>query len=360
MAILNFKPVLNAILVGSVLLSCNFAEASLVTNKFPMLTYAEQNVPTYDKPGGGQKGFISPGVALVYIKQIRQDGWAYGSYPLANGKRIYRWFQMRELQGYLDYKNTDMTVESDQIVFRTSAGNSRLGSLKKNDKVIVIAERGDSKKIIYRVGGGNEYKMGWLTVNSAVSDNGGGGDNSDNENGGNDDSNWKKLLKDGKVIVKGDLIITGNNSTVNQNKTGDNSQIYANDGEVNEYNVRSKGDTVIGTMNKDSHDDNSINIDNSQNDNSVTDNSINNSEIDNSVNKGAKINSENKTNSNNTTNSGNKNVANNGEPIKKEQMKEEQKLKIEMIPNPNVDKVLKNKNESNANKTDANAESKKK
>ena len=331
------KNIMGVMVTGSMLLCCNFTEASLVTNKFPMLTYAEQNVPTYDKPGGDRKGFISPGVALVYIKQIRPDGWAYGSYPIAGGKRIYRWFQMRELQGYLDYKNTDMTVESDQVVFRTSAGNSRLGSLKKNDKVIVIAERGDSKKIIYRVGGGNEYKMGWLTVNSAVNDS--DGDNGDDEKRNGDETNNNNRPQ---VVINGPV------------------NIYKNNGDVTNYDIESQGDVVIGNMKKDSHDNNSINVDNSINDNSITDNSINNSEIDNSVNKGAKINSENTTNSNNTTNSGNTSVVSNGEPIKKEEIKEEQKLKIELIPNPNIDKVLKNKDESNANKTEANAESKKK
>ncbi len=166
MILLNRQRILSAILIWSLVLFCGFAEASLVTNLFPLLTYAEQTVPTYDKPGGGQKGFISPEIALVYIKQINPDGWAYGSYPIAGGKRIYRWFQMRELQGYLNFKNYELTVTSDQIVFRTSAGNSRLGSLKKNDKVTVIAERGDSKKIIYKVGGGNEYKMGWINNNN--------------------------------------------------------------------------------------------------------------------------------------------------------------------------------------------------
>ena len=326
----NLKKIMGLICVGGVLLSCNFAEASLVTNKFPMLTYAEQNVPTYDKPGGGQKGFISPGVALVYIKQINPDGWAYGSYPIADGKRIYRWFRMNELQGYLNFKNYEMTVESNQIVFRTSAGNSRLGSLKKNDRVTVIAERGDSKKIVYRVGGGNEYKMGWLTPASAMPDN-------DNENKNGDDNNGNHP----QVIINGPV------------------NIYKNKGDVNNYDINANGDVVVGTMNKDSHDNNSINIDNSQNDNRVYDQSIHDSEIDNSVNKGAKIDSENTENSHNTTNSGNKNIDNNGEQIKKEQVKEEQvknedKLKIEIMHNPGIDKVLKNQNTSNENKTGSN------
>ena len=327
---LKLTPLLGVLLTGGILFSSGLAEASLVTNKFPLLTYAEQNVSTYDKPGGDRKGFISPGVALVYIKQIRPDGWAYGSYPIAGGKRIYRWFQMRELQGYLNFKNYEMAIEVDQEAFRTSAGNSKLGNLNKNDKVTVIAERGDYFKVIYKVGGGNEYKMGWIAkhVESPESE-----PTSGSTQGPDDPDN----PDNGKTVYN-----------------------YYNYGTVNNYDIKSKGDTVIGTQNKDSHDNNSTNIDNSQNDNSITDNSINNSEIDSSVNKGAKINSENTTNSNNTKNSSNKNVVSNSEAIKKEQIKEEQKLKIQIIPKPGIDKVLKNKNESNDKKTEATAESKKK
>ena len=64
----------------------NFSSAQIVTDKVPMLTYAEQTVKTYDNPGGKQIGFISPHVSLVMIKEIRNDGWAYGSYPIASGK----------------------------------------------------------------------------------------------------------------------------------------------------------------------------------------------------------------------------------------------------------------------------------
>ena len=81
----------------------------------------------------------------------------------------------------------------------------------------------------------------------------------------------------------------------------------------NNYNIRASGDVVIGTMNKDSHNDNSVNTNNSKNDNRVYDKSINNSEIDSSKNKGATINSHNTKDSHNTTNSHNNvNVTKNG------------------------------------------------
>ena len=335
----DLKIVMRLICVGGVLLSCNFAEASLVTDKFPMLTYAEQNVPTYDKPGGGQKGFISPGVALVYIRQIRPDGWAYGSYPIANGKRIYRWFRMNELQGYLNFKNYEMAVESDLIVFRTSAGNSRLGSLKKNDKVIVIAERGDSKKIIYKVGGGNEFKMGWLTPGSSNSDTG-----SDNGNGDNEESNWNELLKSGKVTinVEGDLIVTGDNSTVKQNKIeGDSNQINNNegDGDLTSTNITAGGHVAAG------------------NGATVNENSNN----DESVNKNATINSNNTTDSNNTSDSGNTNIATDTAQIKNERVREDKISEDKQIVEPKlsgelpgINNQLGNQNSADENSTKPN------
>ena len=89
------------------------------------------------------------------------------------------------------------------------------------------------------------------------------------------------------------------NSQVGNNKTEINNE------NSNNYNISAAGDVVIGTMHKDSHNDNSVNINNSKNDNRVYDSSINNSEIDNSKNKGATIDSHNTKNSHNTTGSNN-------------------------------------------------------
>ena len=91
-----------------------------------------------------------------------------------------------------------------------------------------------------------------------------------------------------------------------------NNKTEINNENSNNYNISAAGDVVIGTMHKDSHNDNSVNINNSKNDNRVYDSSINNSEIDNSTNKGATINSHNTTNSHNTKNSNNISVSKNG------------------------------------------------
>lgn len=91
-----------------------------------------------------------------------------------------------------------------------------------------------------------------------------------------------------------------------------NNKTEINNDNSNNYNISAAGDVVIGTMHKDSHNDNSVNINNSKNDNRVYDSSINNSEIDNSTNKGATVNSHNTTNSHNTKNSNNISVTKNG------------------------------------------------
>jgi len=144
----------------------NFTSAQIVTDKVPMLTYAEQTVKTYDNPGGKQIGFISPHVSLVMIKEIRNDGWAYGSYPIASGKRVNRWFRMRDLQGFENFSNYTTSFEINRTVYRTTSEQSRkTGSISANQEVLVVGEAGNQLKIIYKVGGGGtEYKMGWVDV----------------------------------------------------------------------------------------------------------------------------------------------------------------------------------------------------
>ncbi|MBQ7479443.1 MAG: hypothetical protein IJT01_11220, partial [Selenomonadaceae bacterium] len=124
-----WKKLLCAGLLGSALFLGANAEARVVTDRVPMLTYADHTVPTYKEPNGKQVGFISPNVCLVMIRQIRPDGWAYGSYPIASGKRVYRWFEMRELQGFQDFQNYSLTIKGDKTVYRTSAQAAKTGHL---------------------------------------------------------------------------------------------------------------------------------------------------------------------------------------------------------------------------------------
>lgn len=147
---------------GGTLLFGGGSEAAVVTDKAPILTYADHTVPTYDKPGGKRIGFITANMSLVQVKSVRSDGWAYGSYSIAGGKRVNRWFEMKELQGYATFQNYTLTIDADRVVYRTSAAASRLGSVLVNAKVTVLGEEGNYLKIIYRVNGGSEWRMGWI------------------------------------------------------------------------------------------------------------------------------------------------------------------------------------------------------
>ena len=158
----TLKKLLCAALTGGIMFCGSMASAAVVTDKAPILTYADHTVPTYDKPGGKRVGFISPNVSLVQVKSIRSDGWAYGSYAIADGKRVTRWFEMRELQGYADFQNYTLTIDADRTVYRTSQAAAKLGSVLLNAKATVIGEEGNYLKIIYRVNGGSEWKMGWI------------------------------------------------------------------------------------------------------------------------------------------------------------------------------------------------------
>ena len=164
-------------LIGSAcLINSAYADAAIVSDKLPLLTYADHIVYTYDKPNGKKIGSITPSKSLVMIKKIHSDGWAYGSYKMATqNKRINHWFKMSDLQGYVDFKNYEATAYQDFIATRTRTGSYKLGHIAKNDKVIVIAERGDSKKVIF-TDEGNRYRMGWipnyvLAENAATSNN---------------------------------------------------------------------------------------------------------------------------------------------------------------------------------------------
>ena len=178
-------------LTGSIcFINFMFAEATIVNDKLPLLTYADHIVYTYDRPNGSKKGNIAPSTSLVMIKKIMSDGWAYGSYKIANkNTRINGWFKMSDLQGYMDFKNYEATAYQDFVATRTRTGSYKLGRIAKNDKVTVIAEKGDSKKVIFK-DEGNRYRMGWIP--SYILDQ----ENSLNLNGNNDFSNDEFVAPD--------------------------------------------------------------------------------------------------------------------------------------------------------------------
>ena len=137
-------------------------DAKIVTDKLPLLTYAEVPIAVYDNPNGKRKGTIAAGSSLVLVKVIRPDGWAYGSYKVANQKkRPYRWFKMEELQGYADFENYIDRAISDQDAYRTRTSGSLVGKIAGDEDLIVVAKRGDKIKVIFKADG-NFYRMGWV------------------------------------------------------------------------------------------------------------------------------------------------------------------------------------------------------
>lgn len=156
------QKIFGAVIAATVLFTSATADAKIVADKLPLLTYAETPVAVYDTPNGKRTGTITAGNSLVLVKIIRPDGWAYGSYKVGNKKkRPYRWFKMSELQGYADFENyTDQAV-SDQNTYRTRTSSNLSGLIAGNEDLIVVAKRGDKVKVLFKADG-NFYRMGWV------------------------------------------------------------------------------------------------------------------------------------------------------------------------------------------------------
>ena len=146
-------------------------EAKILPDKVPLLTFSDAAVSVYDAPDGTKKGSIPAENSLVLVKEIRSDGWAYGSYKPQNvKKRVYCWFKMTELQGYENFENYTDQLTSDTDVCRTRTNSySYNGNAPSNEDVIVIGQRGDKTKIIFK-SDDNYYRMGWVS-NSALKKN---------------------------------------------------------------------------------------------------------------------------------------------------------------------------------------------
>ena len=157
------KIISTAVLSGVIILNGNsFTNAGIVTDKLPLLTYADHIVYTYDKPNGNKKGSITPTNSLVMIKKIQSDGWAYGSYKISNqNKRVNRWFKMNDLQGYMDFQNYEATAYRDFTAKRARTSELNLGHVAKDDNVLVVAKKGEHFKIIFK-DESNAYRMGWI------------------------------------------------------------------------------------------------------------------------------------------------------------------------------------------------------
>ena len=136
------------------------AEAgSIPADRVPLQTYAVKKLNCYLQPNGVQKGWIDPGDYVV-VTQIRSDGWAYGSYPVGNG-RVSRWFRADDLVNNIGFANQERYSPKANTNTYTGPDHSRkFGSFNDNETLLVVSESGESRQFIYKVNGGG-YKMAW-------------------------------------------------------------------------------------------------------------------------------------------------------------------------------------------------------
>lgn len=158
-------------LLGSSLIIGSVVEAGVVTDRLPLQCYADHQVNTYNSPGVAKRaGSISANVDLIKITQVRSDGWCYGSYPGAGGKRVSRWFRITDVCADAGYTNRSANVKGKQTVYRTRSGGATLGSVSNNEGVIVVADNGSRAQIVYRLDNGIGYKLGWVSSAAVPSD----------------------------------------------------------------------------------------------------------------------------------------------------------------------------------------------
>ena len=136
------------------------AEAgSIPADRVPLQTYAVKKMNCYLQPNGVQKGWIDPGDYVV-VTQIRSDGWAYGSYPVGNG-RVSRWFRADDLVNNIGFTNQERYSPKANTNTYTGPDHSRkFGSFNDNETLLVVSESGESRQFIYKLNNGG-YKMAW-------------------------------------------------------------------------------------------------------------------------------------------------------------------------------------------------------
>ena len=146
--------------LGLVLALGVVAEAgSIPADRVPLQTYAVKKLNCYLQPNGVQKGWIDPGDYVV-VTQIRSDGWAYGSYPVGNG-RVSRWFRADDLVNNIGFANQERYSPKANTNTYTGPDHSRkFGSFNDNETLLVVSESGESRQFIYKLNNGG-YKMAW-------------------------------------------------------------------------------------------------------------------------------------------------------------------------------------------------------
>ena len=136
------------------------AEAgSIPADRVPLQTYAVKKLNCYLQPNGVQKGWIDPGDYVV-VTQIRSDGWAYGSYPVGNG-RVSRWFRADDLVNNIGFANQERySPKANTYTYTNPNHNKQFGSFNDNEPILVVSDSGQSRQFIYKLNSGG-YKMAW-------------------------------------------------------------------------------------------------------------------------------------------------------------------------------------------------------
>lgn len=162
----TLKRIICACLLGGALLISTAVNAAVVTNRLPLLGYANQAIAVYRSPGNMQAGLVAAETALIQIRQVRSDGWAYGSYPIANGRRANGWFKMRDIQANVNYNNCNGTMLSQQTVYRTTSMSASNGVVSAGESVLVIGEQGRLAQIIYKQQNSANWRIGWVLADA--------------------------------------------------------------------------------------------------------------------------------------------------------------------------------------------------
>lgn len=154
-------------LLGSALALNGVASAAVVTNRVPLLGYADHNITVYRAPGGMQAAVVAAEAALIQITQVRADGWAYGTYPMSNGRRAGGWFRMSDVQSNVNYSNANGKIVMQQTVYRTPSMSGSNGVVVAGENVLVIAEQDGFSQIIYKQKNSANWRIGWV-LSSAI------------------------------------------------------------------------------------------------------------------------------------------------------------------------------------------------
>lgn len=153
-------------MLSGALVLTGVANAAVVTNRLPLLGYADHNISVYRAPGGMTSAVVAAETALIQITQVRADGWAYGTYPMSNGRRASGWFRMNDVQGDVNFNNVNGKILYQQTVYRTTAMSGGNGVLPQGASVLVIAEQGGLSQIIYKQQNSMNWRIGWVLTDA--------------------------------------------------------------------------------------------------------------------------------------------------------------------------------------------------